>query len=162
VVTQEKKEESTITDPHFDSVFLEAFKTCRTFKEAAEFCTKWCLEQQEKAKAAGKSKNKGSSTYGRPVAGLSTNIRVVIAKGLELRREKWPNNEQSKVSLETEKGTILESPQITDEANYVFYFLANLIAECSMSSGITMASLRSIFGLAKLLIHAERLDLNEY
>jgi hypothetical protein len=64
--------------------------------------------------------------------------------------------------METEKGTILESPQIIDEANYVFYFLANLVAECSMSPGITMATLRSIFGLAKLLIHAERVSLNEY
>jgi hypothetical protein len=84
----------------------------------------------------------------------------VIAKGLALRRQKWPS--ESKEGMETEKGTLLESPQVTDEANYVFFFLANLVSECSMSSGITMASLRSIFGLAKLLIHAERVTLNEY
>ena len=76
-----------------------------TFGSAAKFIETWSREQAVKAKAKCRSKNSKSSTYGKAVSGLGTNIRAVLARGVQLRRSLASSD--SSVDIEVNEDCIL-------------------------------------------------------
>jgi hypothetical protein len=139
---------------------VATFSTLTSFAAAAKFIETWCKEQAVKAKNKSRSKNSKSSTFGKQVAGLSTNIRAVLARGIQLRRS-LALSAEVKVDLEVNQDCVLWQTQIKDEGDYLFFLLIEIVAALSIETTLSMANIRSIFSILKFLIHAERVQLSD-
>jgi hypothetical protein len=98
-----------------------------------------------------------SSTGARPVEGLTTNIRHMLARGITLRRQIAEGNIQV---LDCDPESIILGPGIQDEGDYLFHMMVELVAECSQQGEVLMTPIRTIFSFFKFLIHASRIILN--
>jgi hypothetical protein len=99
-----------------------------------------------------------SSTGARPVEGLTTNIRHMLAHGITLRRQIEQGNIQG---LDYNPQSIILGSGISDEGDYLFHMMLELVIECSQQGEVLMTPIRTIFSFFKFLIHASRIILND-